>query len=86
LRKVSLVLRLAEVMPEEVAVLPIPTSAWTPLGCWQKQPLHHNGQKGEDNCKKHETAHTGCGSTTTHLQQDGWSLTVLTLEMQVPGL
>lgn len=50
-KQVSLLLRLPEAMPEEAAALPIPTSAWTPLGCWKEQPLHQNGQRGDNNCK-----------------------------------
>lgn len=72
-------------MPEKTAALPILTTAWTPLECWQEQPLHQNGQGGEDNCKSMNLVTQG-QSTNAHLQQDGWSLSVLTLETQVPGL
>lgn len=51
-------------MPEEVAVLSILISAWTPLGCWQKQPLHQNGQRGEGNCKSMKLVTQGVWAPT----------------------
>lgn len=83
---VSIILTLSKVMLEEAKALRILKSGWTALGCWQYHPLHQNSQRGVDNCKSQDdTGHKGCASTATHLQHDGWSLTMLTPETQVPG-